>query len=188
MPLYDPDNALSAEAPALEALGVLLANTAGFRRLVEVGDEFEAAEKVLVGPWDAEQDQDDQTLAEEFLEQLFAFAQLMPAEDESHTDEEDDAAASCPVEGGTFEIDLRRQVRPEELAGGGRRDVYLYVLDCVSSIERELVELSWEWGEPRVRGVRRTEGPVFVALDEEGAQGVAVFATLSVAWGHLEQN
>ena len=59
MPLYDPDNALSAEAPALEALGVLLANTAGFRRLVEVGDEFEAAEKVLVGPWDAEQDQDD---------------------------------------------------------------------------------------------------------------------------------
>lgn len=187
MPLYDRDNALSAEAPAIEDLAELVASCPGFQRLVEADTPEAALERILVGPWDDQVDQEGTHITADELAEWIGLAQLLPDADESHAAAEDEAAASCPRQGGTFELELRRMVRPEELADGGRRDVYLFALDCISAIEVKLLDLSWTENAVRIREARRTEGPMFVDVDEETAQGIAIYATIAIAWGHLEE-
>jgi hypothetical protein len=184
--LWQADNAISAEAPALVATAALLAASAGFQRLVEAGP-YDAPQRVVVGPWDSVADQEGRQITLEELTELGGFAQIYPGDDESHVAIEDDAAASCPVEGGTFEVLLRRPVRQGELAEGGLRDVYLWALDCISAIELDLVAMSWERGTVRVRSVRRVSGPAFEARDEVSAQGNYVEAMLLVEWGHASE-
>lgn len=186
MALWDPNNALSVEAPALVAVADLLSQCTGCQRLVEKFTPGETLAELIIGPWDEDIDQEAAQITERDLAFRHAVVQLLPSGDEPHTVSEDDAAASCPDEGGVFEIWIRRQVRDEELSDGGRRDVYLFVLDCVSAIERQLVELGWTSGTLRIRSVRRLAGPEFEERDEVTAQGAYIEAVLAVEWGHGE--
>lgn len=197
MPLWDPNNVLSAEAPAMVALAGLLSKCTGFQRLMSRYwlanqtplTEAAALSQAIVGPFDESNDPSGrgQRITLEQLVELGGFAQLLPADDEAHVAIEDDAAASCPDEGGTFEIWFRRPVSEAELAEGGKRDVYLFALDCISGIEYQLLELSFSENEPRIKSIRRTEGPMFAHVDEEGAEGMFLTAMLLVEWGFADE-
>lgn len=182
---WDLGQALSTEAPALFNLADRLSECEGFRRLNDESTAEVARTKVVIGPADDpwEGGLDGKATIDD-LENILLRANVHPAFDGSHDATEPDSSASCPDEGGTFEITIRRQIRRVELTTElGQQGPYLAFLDCVSEIVHALQQKSNDGEPPRLRQVRVAAAPGFADFSTESAQGVYMGCTLEADWG-----
>lgn len=181
MPLYDNSTATGNEAKTLVALEDLIAECAAAHELAEAtGTDAEKKAKVLtkitVGPQDTSWDADDFTEDQKAV-QFVEFQLFTPMED----------AKTVIVEGwdvssvGVFGLIVRRYVRKSEAEN--KRDVYLYFLDCISKLENQIGSWLATRNCPRIKDLRRVQGPSFPSIEHEQAQGCHIFAVYMMNWG-----
>lgn len=188
MPLFEIASARGKEAAGLFHLRSLLAADAVFQELAEAASSAEAMTKVQVGPNPDPLDDPEQYSIEE-LENSFFFCTIAPPDDDGHEVTQGDSLTECPLEGGVIEVYLRRQVRRLEIEEGGRDDVYLFFLDCISALEHRIYEAAVSSATETInlkRG-RRQLGPYFASYAEEAGQGVYIWAIVHFEWGDLDQ-
>jgi hypothetical protein len=186
VPLFDPNAALSLEAPALYQLADRLAECTAFQELNDFqADATLAREKIKIcaetDPWD----QTGGLVTKDQLESILLEANVDPGDDESHATRVavGDPEGRCPEERGLIEITLRRQIRDTELADYGADDLYLWFLDRVSAIAKQLHLRADATGQPLIGEVRRPERPKWNPEQARTAQGLSLWAILAVTWG-----
>lgn len=181
---WDPDNALSTAAPALDDLGDRISECAGFRRLNDGRSAEESRKKVVHGPqvdpWE-EVIGGRATIAD--LEEILVRANAHFAPEDPADAREPDSISECPFVGGTFRIEIFRQLRKAELAKEGENGMYLAVNDCVTSIVEELQRKSNRGCSPRLRNVRLVQAMQFNDPLSDGAAGVFMFGAIEADWG-----
>jgi len=181
VPLYDNSAATGNEAKTLVALEDLIAECSAAHSLAEAtGTDAEKKAKVLtktvIGPQDVAWDADDFT-EDEMATKFVEFQLFVPMED----------SKSVIVEGwnvssvGDFGMIIRRYVRQSE--AGDKRDVYLFFLDKISTLENEIGAWLATRNCPRIKNLRRIQGPSFPSKPEESSQGEYIFAVYSLNWG-----
>lgn len=189
MPLFDPDNAVSAEASALWHLADLIAECTYAQELAEETGGTDAENKAATllkiivgpheGPWDTDRFDEDE-LAERFM----SFQVWSPLEG-GKTVVRSDGSFDRADEGGDFMLAIRRYARGEEMQD--KQDLYLFFLDRVAALEQEMMTLAETRECPRLQSVARQQGPAFGARDKAKSQGEYLFATHSITWGDAIQ-
>lgn len=181
---WDIDQALSIEAPAIAELADRVSECAGFQRLNDDSNAALARTHVVIGPQDDPwQGLIDGKATVEMLLEILLRANVHPSDENPHDATEPGSIQSCPDEGGTLEITIRRQVRQAELSAIGEQGVFLAFTDCISSIVHDLQQMSNDGLPPRLRQVRMSGRAGFGSLDTESAQGVWMGATIEGDWG-----
>jgi hypothetical protein len=184
VPLFDPDNANSAEAAALYHLADLIAECEAAQRLTEAtgtAPEKKAATlaKIVIGPHEGPWDGDKFT-REEMAVRFVEFQIWAPTEG-GRTVVLSDSSFARADEGGDFMLAIRRYARQVEL--NDRSDLYLFFLDNVSALEAEMMVKAETRECPRLQAVTRQVGPAFGARGQAAAQGEYLHAAHSITWG-----
>lgn len=186
MPLFDVNNAASAEAPALFHLADILSECEQFRELSEKTTIADARDLITIGP--APDPIDGEEYTEDELNNDFFYCSVAPSDDEGHEAIQPETLTECPLEGGSVEAYIRRQVRKSEVGqAGGKADVYLYFLDRVSAIVHQIFEQASDETRLRVLSVRREFSPSFGDIASAVAQGEYIWTNLVVEWGELDR-
>lgn len=185
MPLFDPDNATSAEASALWYLAELLSECTAAQALAEEtgGTAEENAEatraKVIVGPHAGPWDGVEFTQVE--MESRFIEFQLTSPLEGGKTLVKSDGSFDRADEGGDFILLIRRYARDSEMAD--MSDLYLWFLDRIAALEQELLTKAESRECPRLLSVTRTQGPSFSPRKSAPTQGEYIFTQHSIGWG-----
>jgi hypothetical protein len=181
VPLYDNSTATGNEAKTLVALEDLIAECSAAHSLAEAtGSDAEKKAKVLtktvIGPQDVAWDADDFT-EDEMATKFVEFQLFVPMEDSKTVIVEGWDVSSI----GDFGMIIRRYVRHSE--SGDKRDVYLFFLDKIATLENEIGSWLATRNCPRIKTMQRIQGPSFSTREQESQQGEYIFAVYSLNWG-----
>jgi hypothetical protein len=180
--LFNVNEPLSVEVEALYLARDVLSQSTALQELLEVGrDAAGAARLIVVGPHDPPFNGESYTVSE--LQNRFCYAQMLPQlEEESMTALRAGGVGALSEPEGSFQLQIRRQVRKRELYNttNGRRDVYLYFLDRVSRMCEEVVEIDHIG--MTFKSIRRRRGPLFNPDADQEAQGMFVWADFTITW------
>ena len=192
MPLFVSENPPLSEAGVLWNLADLLAECPAVHTLVEAtGTDEEkkatAREKIVVGPQDGPWDGAQFAKAE--LETRFAEIQVYaPTAGGSIAASAGFDMAEC---GGSFDVLIQRIVRESEANTDDMQalgDVYLYFLDVIATLQKEVVERSEVRESPYLQYAIRTMGPTFGSWAAEEDQGPTLWAKLEIGWGYAQRD
>jgi hypothetical protein len=183
--MFDPDNAVSAEASALWHLADLLAECSQAQSLAEktagTSAENKAATraKIIVGPHEGSWDGDKFTKQE--MEVRFIEFQLTSPIEGGRTLVKSDSSFDRADEAGDFILLIRRFARDVEMVDPS--DLYLSFLDRVSALEQELLTKAELRECPRLLSITRQQGPAFGARKKTTAQGEYLHTYHTIGWG-----
>lgn len=178
MPVYDPANPVSAEGNSLWSLADLMADCTAFRTLTETSSSAAARLCIQVGP--SEKPWDNDRYSEDELANIFCGALLMSPMESEKTVSIGDSAAD-PYEGGLYEMQIRYYIRKSEREN--MDGVYLWFLDNIAALEKELLVDAELAICPRLRDVARIMGPALGARDEVSTQGEYYWTVHAISWG-----
>lgn len=191
MPLFDPNNAKSLEAPTLYRLAQRLAECESWQELAgATGDAVAALGKVKICQQTEAWDSPGGPISIDQLQFMLAQADIAPAQEEEHEARRavGDPEGKCPRQRGSIEIRIIRWVLPWELADYGEEDLYLWFCDRVAGITSELHLRADATGLPLLRSVRRQGRPLWNSPDQTEAQGLHLWAELVVSWGSPDED
>ena len=183
--MFDPDNAVSAEASALWHMADLLSECERAWALAEEtgGTDQENTDatrlKIIVGPhigpWNGE------SMTKTEMETRFIEFQITSPVDEGKTVVRSDGSFDRADEVGEFMLSIRRYARDVEM--NDPSDLYLWFLDQVGALEQELMVKAELRECPRLQSITRIQGPAFPPKKKTSAQGEYIFTTHTITWG-----
>jgi hypothetical protein len=186
MLLWDPDNAMGLEAPALSDLADRLSECSAVQLLNRAaGDAAAAREKITVcaetDPWD---DPDGKFTVRQLEEMKFS-ADIAPAFEGmlEALRKVGDPEGRCPDMSGSAAIYLRAQFDEHDIVDNGRDGCMLWFLDLSAAVLEQLHLRVDSVGRPTITGARRVGRPLWNEDDSQTAQGHMIFAFLEVDWG-----